>query len=92
MQEQKSGLLLSPEEVKATCGKPQADDWYKLTYINGDRSVELQFVGVNHRMYLNKVKWSSSKSGGEIYQVSRGAISDYVKQGWLPVCLEDVAR
>lgn len=40
--EQKWGLLLSPEEVKVTCGKPQADDWYKLTYIEGDRRVELR--------------------------------------------------
>jgi hypothetical protein len=30
--EQQWGLLLSPEDVKGTCGKPQADDGYKLTY------------------------------------------------------------
>ncbi len=93
MREQKDfGLLLSPEEVKLACGKPQADDWYKLTYIEGDRRVELQFMSFNHRMYLNKVKWSSSKDAGNIYQVSRDAISGDVKRGWLPVCLEDAAR
>src|SRR6266853_2642657 len=31
--EQKDGLLLSPEEVKSTCGKPQVDDLYTLTYV-----------------------------------------------------------
>src|SRR5579859_3771977 len=90
--EQRDGLLLSPEEVKGACGRPQADDWYKLTYIEGDRRVELQFMGVNHRMFLNNVKWQSSKGAGEIRQVSREQISDYVKHGWLPQCLEDVAQ
>jgi len=91
--EQKDGLLLSPEEVKAACGRPQADDLYKLTYVEGDRRVELQFMGANHRMFLNDVKWHSSKGGaGEIRQVTKERISDFVKQGWLPVCLEDLAQ
>jgi hypothetical protein len=90
--EQRWGLLLSPEEVKATCGRPQADDIFKLTYVEGDRRVELQFFGANHRMFLQHVKWSSSKGGGEINKVSRDAISDYVKRGWLPSCLEVVAQ
>jgi hypothetical protein len=91
--EQKYGLLLSPEEVKATCGRPQTDDLFKLTYVDGDRRVELQFMGVNHRMYLNHVKWSSTKGGvGDINQVSRAAIGDYVGHGWLPPCLKDSAQ
>jgi hypothetical protein len=90
--EQKDGLLLSPEEVKATCGRPQADDLFKLTYIEGDRRVELRFSGANHRMFLNNVKWTSSKGVGEIRQVTKDQISDYVKHGWLPVCLEDLAQ
>lgn len=90
--EQKDGLLLSPEEVKVTCGRPQADDLYKLTYIDGDKRVELQFMGANHRMFLNNVKWSSSKGSGEIRQVSKDQISDYVKHGWLPQCMEDVSQ
>ncbi len=91
--EQKYGLLLSPEDVKATCGKPQAEDFFKLIYVNGDHRAELQFMGVNHRMYLNDVKWSSTQGGvGEIRQVTRDNISDYVKHGWLPVCLEDAAK
>ena len=28
---QRWGLLLSPEEIRAACGNPQADDGYKLT-------------------------------------------------------------
>jgi len=95
MREQQFGLLLSPEEVKITCGKPQIEDWtgYALTYIEGDRRVELQFMTANHRMYLNKVKWASSKGGvGQITKVSRDSISDWVKQGWLPACLEQAAR
>ena len=91
--EQKYGLLLSPEEVKATCGRPQIDDLFKLTYVNGDRRVELQFMGVNHRMYLNHVKWSSTNGGvGDINLPAKDAISDYVKHGWLSVCLEDAAK
>jgi hypothetical protein len=91
--EQKDGLLLSPEEVKSTCGKPQVDDLYTLTYVDGDRRVVLQFMGANHRMFLNNVKWTSSKGGvGEIRQVTKVGISDFVKHGWLPVCLEDLAR
>src|SRR5216683_6137166 len=87
--EQKYGLLLSPEEVKAACGRPQADDLFKLTYIEGDRRVELEFKGVNHRMFLNHVKWTSSKGAGNINQVTKDQLSDYVKHGWLPPCLED---
>ena len=84
---------LSPEEVKSTCGKPQIDDLYTLTYIDGDRRVVLQFMGANHRMFLNNVKWASSKGGvGEIRQVTKERISDFVKHGWLPMCLEDVAQ
>jgi len=91
--EQKYGLLLSPEDVKGTCGQPQADDIYKLTYFDGDRRVELQFMGMNHRMFLTKVNWVYSKGFpvGEIRQVSRAQISDEVKHGWLPSCLEDAA-
>ncbi len=92
MREQRWGLLLSPEDMKGTCGKSQADDIYKLTYVDGDRHAELQFIGANHRMFLQHVKWSSNKDRGDINQVSREAISDYVKRGWLPSCLEDAAR
>ena len=92
MREQRVGLLLSPEDVKAACGKPQSDDIYTLTYIDGDRRVELQFMGSDHRMFLNRVKWSSSKASGQITQVTRQAISDYVKYGGLPTCLEQAAR
>jgi hypothetical protein len=90
--EQRWGLLLSPEEVKATCGRPQVDDLYVLTYIDGDRRTELRFFGANHQMFLTNVKWSSSKGSGEIRQVSRGLISEYVKNGWLPACLDAAAR
>jgi hypothetical protein len=92
MREQRWGLLLSPEEVRATCGKPQDDDLFGLTYIDGDRRVELRFFGLNHRMFLNHVKWSSSKGAGDINQVTRTAISEYVKSGWLPSCLELAAQ
>ena len=90
--EQKYGLLLSPEDVKATCGKPQIDDWSKLTYIEGDRRVELQFTGVNHRMYLKHVQWSTNKTSGDINQVSVHLINEYVGQGSLPACLNVAAR
>src|SRR5579864_6659892 len=70
------GLLLSPEEVKATCGKPQQDDIYKLIYVDADRRVELQFMGFNHREYLKKVNWTLTKGGaGGINVVSRDLIS-----------------
>jgi hypothetical protein len=92
MRETRWGLLLSPEEVKTTCGKPQADDSYNLTYVDGDWHVELKFLGSNHRMFLNHVKWSSGKGGGDINQVTRTAISENVKSGVLPACLEQAAR
>ena len=93
MREQKWGLLLSPEEVKAACGNPHADDSYKLTYVDGDRRVELQFIGANHKMYLNHVKWQRSNGGvGDISQVSRALISDFVKNGWLPACVETASQ
>jgi hypothetical protein len=94
MSEQKQGLFLSPEEVRLKCGKPQTEDtWGFLpTYVDGDRRMELQFMTVNHRMFLHRVKWSTSKGGGEINTVSKNMISDYVKRGWLPSCLEDAAR
>jgi hypothetical protein len=92
MREQKWGLLLSPEDVRATCSKPQDDDLFGLTYVDGDRRVELRFFGSNHRMFLNHVKWSSSKGAGDINQVTRAAISDYVKSGSLPSCLELAAQ
>jgi len=60
--EQRWGLLLSPEEVKGRCGKPQADDGYKLTYFDGNRHLELQFMGMQHRMYLADVRWSAETS------------------------------
>ena len=90
--EQKYGLLLSPEDVKATCGKPQIDDLFKLTYIEGDRRVELQFTGVNHRMYLSHVQWSTNNASGSINLVSVHLINDYVGQGSLPACLKVAAQ
>jgi hypothetical protein len=99
---QRWGLLLSPEEIKAACGNPQADDGYKLTYVGGDRHVELQFMGVGHKMYLRQVKWNVGTSdlakfnaaggSGEIRLVTSDAISDYVKSGNLPACLGEAAR
>lgn len=90
--EQKYGLLLSPEDVKATCGKPQIDDLFKLTYIEGDRRVELQFTGVNHRMYLKHVQWGTNNISGSINQVSVHWINEYVGQGALPACLKVAAQ
>lgn len=90
--EQPQGLLLSPEEVKAACGKPQVDDLFKLTYVENDRNLELQFMGWNHKMYLSDVKWGSSNSSGHIPRVSTDAISDYVTRGALPTCLGELAR
>lgn len=90
--EQPSGLLMSPEEVKATCGQPQLDNIYQLTYVTGDRRVELRFIGVNHRMYLNHVNWTSNSGVGDINKVSKDLVSDAVKRGYLPQCLDDAAR
>jgi hypothetical protein len=86
------GSALVPEDVKSVCGQPQADDMYKLTHAAGDRRVELQFYDMNHRMYLSNVKWYSNTGAGEIRQVTRDSINDYVKRGWLPACIGDAAR
>jgi hypothetical protein len=85
--DQQWGLLLSPEEVKATCGKPQSDDIFTLTYVEPDRRVELQFFGASHRMFLSHVKWHSSQGSGDIYQVTGKEISDAVAKGHLPACV-----
>jgi hypothetical protein len=90
--EQASGLLMTPEEVKFVCGKPQLDNIYELTYVTGDRRVELRFIGVNHRIYLNHVNWTSSSGVGDINKVSKELLSDAVKRGYLPQCLDDAAR
>lgn len=90
--EQASGLLMTPEEVKATCGKPQLDNIYELTYVTGDRRVELRFMGFNHRIYLNHVNWTSSSGAGDINKVSEDLVNDAVKRGYLPQCLGDAAR
>jgi len=92
MREQNWGLLMTPEDVKLSCGTPQADEIYKLTYVVGDSRVELQFMGANHRWFLRHVKWGSSDGGGDINQVSRDLISQYVKSGQLPQCLEAAAQ
>jgi hypothetical protein len=94
--------MLSPEDVKTSCGKPQVDDIYTLTYVNGVRRVKLEFLGVNHRMYLNKVKWDVQTNGqatfnangglGDISQVTRDLINEHVKAGNLPACLGEAAR
>jgi hypothetical protein len=90
--EQRWGLLMSPEDVKTTCGKPQTDDNFKLTYVYGDSRVDLQFFGWNHRMFLQRVDWQSSRSAGTIYQVSRDQISENVRGGYLPACLDQAAK
>ncbi len=92
--EQRFGLLMSPEEVKTACGTPQTDDLYRLTYVEGDKRVDLQFMSVNHRTFLNHVKWNSSKGFpvGDINQVSMATITESVKDGSLPACVEAAAR
>jgi hypothetical protein len=96
MRQTRWGLLLSPEDVKVACGRPQQDDVFKIMYGDQYRHLELQFIGVNHRMYLSKVSWGSINSTGAVNQVAAGKIDkvsrqtiiDYVKAGTLPVCLE----
>src|SRR5260370_24077142 len=90
--EQPFGLMLSPEEVKGICGRPLTDDGYLLTYLHRDRRVELRFMGVQHRMFLTDVKWTSNTGAGEIRQVTKDAISDYVRHDYIPIFLEDVSK
>ncbi len=66
--EQPFGLMLSPEEVKGSCGRPLTNDGYTLTYLYKDRRVELRFMGAQHRMFLTDVKWTSNSGAGEIRQ------------------------
>ena len=90
--EQQWGLLMTPEDVKAVCGRPQTDDIYTLTYVLGERHIELRFYGMNHQMFLQQVKWGSDRGAGDINQVSRTAIDQYVANGQLPACLGQAAR
>jgi hypothetical protein len=92
--EQPLGLLLSPEEIKSACGNPQRDDIYTLAYSIGDRRVELEFMGANHRMFLHHVKWAGIQTGvptGSINQVTKDSIAFGVKNG-LPSCFELAAQ
>jgi len=93
--EQQWGLLLTPEDVKSACGKPESDDGYRLTYTIGDRYMELNFFEMNHRMFLRKVKFHAVPQGvptGDIYQVTREQISEYVRKEFLPTCMEQAVQ
>jgi hypothetical protein len=90
--EQSYGLMMTPEEVKGLCGPPQSDNGYVLTYLYHDHHVELGFMGVQHRMFLTDVKWTSSTGAGHIRQVTKDQISDYVRHDYIPICLEDLAK
>ncbi len=90
--EQTFGLMLLPEDVKATCGQPQVDAPYKLTYAYGDQTIELRFMAVNHRMFLNYIQWNSGTGSGNIRRVTADSISNFVKSGSLPPCLEQTVH
>jgi hypothetical protein len=90
--EQEWGLVMTPEDVMSVCGRPQSDNIYTLTYIQGDKHIELRFYGMNHRMFLQHVKWNSNREAGDINQVSRAAIDQYVASGALPACLSQAAK
>jgi len=93
--EQRWGLLLTPEEVKSACGKPETDDGYRLTYTIGDRHMELNFFGMNHRMFLQKVTFHRAPDGvpsGSINVVTSEQISEHVRKGFLPACMEQVVE
>jgi len=93
--EQRWGLLLTPEDVKGACGQPESDDGYRLTYTIGNRYMELNFFGANHRLFLQKVTFHAAPQGvpsGDIYVVTREQIKEHVRKGWLPACLEQAAE
>jgi hypothetical protein len=93
--ERRWGLSLTMEDVKLACGPPQADGPYQLKYIVGNRYMELSFLEANHRMFLQNVKFHAVPDGvpsGQIYKVTQEQISDYVKKGFLPACLEQAVQ
>jgi hypothetical protein len=93
--EQQWGLLLTPEDVKGACGRPQSDDGYTLTYIIGDRYMALNFFGANHRMFLQKVTFHAVPQGvpsGGIYVVTRDQITEHFRKGYLPACIEQAVQ
>ena len=93
--EQQWGLLMTPEDVKLACGKSESDDISRLAYSIGNRHVELRFVGMNHRWFLQHVNFRAIPDGvpvGDIYQVTKRAISDDVEKGFLPSCLLQAAQ
>jgi len=93
--EQRWGLLLTPQDVKGACGRPESDDGYTLTYKIRDRYMELSFFGMNHRMFLQKVKFHAVPEGvpsGGINVVTQEEISEHVRKGWLPACMEQAVQ
>jgi hypothetical protein len=93
--EQRWGLLLTPEDVKGACGKPQTDDMFRLTYTIKDRYMELSFFGANHRMFLQKVTFHAAPDGvpsGTINVVTVEQINEHVRKGWLPACMEQAVQ
>ncbi len=93
--EQRWGLLLTPQDVKGACGRPESDDGYTLTYKIRDRYLELSFFGMNHRMFLQKVKFHAVPEGvpsGAINVVTQEEISEHVRKGWLPACMEQAVQ
>jgi hypothetical protein len=90
--EQRWGLLMTPEDVKTSCGIPQTDNIYDLKYVQNDSQLELRFFEANHSMFLQHVKWSSSHGSGDINQVTLDGINQYVENGGLPRCLAQAAK
>lgn len=93
--DQPSGMLLSPEEVKLSCGKPKVDDTYVLKYVEGDKSIELEFLSANHRMFLARLKSSGGNgSSGGVSLASTDAIKSYkeISKGWIPSCMDDLVK
>ena len=85
------GVLLSTAEVTATCGKPQNADPFKLIYEDDIRHMELTFIVVNHKNYLNHIQWQLKKGGvGDIFVVDKDRINDAVRHQYLPGCLSAV--
>jgi hypothetical protein len=87
------GVLLSTAEVTASCGKPQAGDPLKLIYDDDIRHTELTFIVINHKNYLNHIRWQLKKSaGGDIFVVDKDGINDAVRHQYLPGCLSAVVN
>jgi hypothetical protein len=89
------GLTTSSDEIRMACGEPQSNAPYILHYVDGKHDVQINFTTVEHKTYLNAIRWRlemPSVGSGVIAPVTKDKINEAVRNGSLPGCLSAVVN